>query len=307
MSHFHLASLSSAARFALAMAVLAVPCVPAHAATQVEERRPAIPQGSVEIINLAGEIDIAGWDKPEVQVSGTIGSNVERVDVSGDGNRTTVRVVLRSQHNWGSGSESEAHLSIHVPTDSSLSTSLVSSDLKVSALRGDAKLQTVSGNLTGDTGGNVHANTVSGNISLTAAAAKSIEVKSVSGNIELTGGDADTEITSVSGDAKITLKTPARLRLQTVSGTLTASLAVGPDAQIDAESVSGDVHVQFASTPAADFDIQSFSGEIANCFGPKPTQFLHGAGSRLTFKSGESRAQVRVTTKSGDVRLCAKG
>ncbi len=32
-----------------------------------------------------------------------------------------------------------------------------------------------------------------------------------------------------------------------------------------------------------------------------------GPGSRLTFKSGDNHARVRISTKSGDVRMCAKG
>jgi len=111
----------------------------------------------------------------------------------------------------------------------------------------------------------------------------------------------------VSGDAKISLGTPPRARLQSVSGTMTANFALGADAQIDGESVSGDVRLEFAKTPEADFDIQTFSGDIKNCFGPKPEEARHGPGSRLTFKSGDNRARVRISTKSGDVRMCAKG
>jgi len=111
----------------------------------------------------------------------------------------------------------------------------------------------------------------------------------------------------VSGSAKITLGTAARARFQSVSGNLSANFALGPNAQIDGESVSGDVRLEFAKTPEADFDIQTFSGDIKSCFGPKPEEARHGPGSRLTFKSGDNHARVRISTKSGDVRMCAKG
>jgi DUF4097 and DUF4098 domain-containing protein YvlB len=290
-----------------ALAALVLPWSISHAATQIDEHRPANPQGSVDIVNVAGSIDIQGWDKSEVEVTGTAGKNVERVEVTGDANRTSVNVQLRSHGNWGSGSDGEARLLIHVPAASSITTSLVSADLKVSGLKGDVKLQTVSGNVSGEVGGDVHANNVSGDIALAAPAAKVIEVRTVSGDIALSGGDADVEVTSVSGDGKIVLKTPSRARFQTVSGELSVNLTVGPDAQIDGQSVSGDVNFEFSSPPAADFDIQSFSGDIDNCFGPTPVKQQHGPGSRLTFKTGDSRARVRVSTKSGSVQLCAKG
>jgi hypothetical protein len=65
--------------------------------------------------------------------------------------------------------------------------------------------------------------------------------------------------------------------------------------------------VDCAGEPAATFDVQSFSGAIKNCFGPKPAESRYGPGSRLQFTSGEGRARVRINTKNGDVKLCAKG
>jgi Putative adhesin len=284
-----------------------VPWTFAQAATTIDQHRPANPQGAVEISNVAGSVDVQVWDKAEVSVTGTIGKDVERVEVTGDDNRTSIRVILPSGHLWGSRSDSEAHLIVHLPANSSLSTSLVSADLKVSGIKGDAKLQTVSGNVTGDVGGDVRANVVSGDIKLSAMSAKMIEVKAISGNIVLTGGNAEAEVTTVSGDATVTLGTVTRARIKGISGTLKSNLALSPDAQFESETVSGDVRVDFASEPAADFDVQSFSGSVENCFGPKPVDVHHGSGQRLTFKTGETHARVRISTKSGDVRMCAKG
>ncbi len=275
------------------------------AATSVDEHRPANPQGSVEIDNVAGRIDVQGWDKSEVAVTGTIGKDVERVDVTGDANRTSIRVVLPNGLHWGRN-DGEAHLVVHVPASSSLSTSFVSSDLTISAVRGALELRSVSGNISGEGGGDVRANNVSGDIDLTAAGAKRIEVKAISGNINLTAGNTDIEATTVSGDTHLTLGTVSRARFKSVSGTLIASLATAPDAQIDGESVSGDIRLSFASEPAADYDVQTLSGDIDNCFGPKPTEPRHGPGKRLTFKTGDTSGRVHLSSNSGAVKLCTK-
>jgi hypothetical protein len=306
MAHIHSAPRLSKHTLTCALAALVIPWSVSQAATQIEEHRAANPQGSVDIVNVAGSVDIQGWDKSEVEVSGSVGKDVERVDVAGDGNRTSIHVILPSHGSCCSGRDGEAKLLIHVPAGSSITTSLVSADLKVSGVRGDAKLQTVSGNITGDVGGDVRANDVSGNIELAAPAAKAIEIKDVSGNIVLTGGDADAEVTSVSGDLKITLKTPTRARFHTVSGEIIAKFALGPEAKIDGESISGQIKLELAGTPAGDFDIESFSGDIDNCFGPKPVKPKNSPGTRLQFNTGDSHARVRLETKSGDVRLCAK-
>jgi Putative adhesin len=304
MSHFQRMSRPNQAALVCVLTALAFPWL-AHAATSVDEHRAASPQGAVEIDNVAGMIDVQGWDKSEVAVTGTIGKDVDRVEVTGEGNRTSIRVVLPQGHHWGMR-DGEAHLVIHVPANSSITASLVSSDLKVSAVHGGLELRTVSGNIRGEGGGDVRANAVSGDIQLTANSAKVIEVKSISGNIVLTGGNAEVEATTVSGDATLTLGTVSRARFKTVSGNLSVALGAAADAQIEGESVSGDVKLDFASAPAADFDIQTISGDIDNCFGPKPTESRHGPGARLSFKTGDSGARVRVSSHSGDVRLCAK-
>ena len=288
-----------------ALALLTCPWSLAYAATSVDEHRPANPQGAVEIDNVAGLIDVQGWDKSEVAVTGTIGKDVERVDVTGDSNRTSIRVVLPRGMHFGV-SDGEARLVIHVPTNSSVSASLVSSDLKVSAVHGALELRTVSGNISGEGGGDLRANDVSGDIHFTAMAAKRIEAKSISGNIVLTGGNTDIEANTVSGDAHLTLGTVSRARLRTISGAISATLAAAADAQIDGESVSGDIKLDFAGEPAADFDVRTLSGDIDNCFGPKPEEPRHGPGKRLTFKTGDTSARIHLTSNSGEVRLCAK-
>src|SRR5271168_1302266 len=239
-----------------ALALLASPWSLAYAATSVDEHRPANPQGEVEIDNVAGLIDVQGWDKSEVAVTGTIGRDVERVDVTSDANRTSIRVVLPKGAHWHMN-DGDAHLVIHVPTNSSVTASLVSSDLKVSAVHGALDLRTVSGNISGDGGGDLRANDVSGDIHFSATAAKRIEVKAISGDIVLTGGNTDIEATTVSGDVRLTLGTVSHARFKSVSGAVSATLAAAADAQIDGESVSGDIKLDFAAEPAADFDIQT--------------------------------------------------
>jgi len=286
------------------LTVLMVPWSPVRASRPIEEHRSAGPQGDVEIVNVSGSVEVDGWDRGEVDVAGTAGDNVERVDVTSAGNRTSIRVVSRSGHSWGS--DGEALLVVHVPAKSSVTASLVSADLKVAGLQGDLNLQTVSGSVRGETGGNVHATTVSGDVRLTARSATNIEIRTISGGIHFTGGGGEVDISTVSGTSTIELAEVTRGRFKSISGDLAAELALGTGGQIESESVSGDVGFKFASAPAAEFDVQTISGDIDNCFGPKPTTAQYGPGSRLQFTNGEGRGRVRIATKSGDVRLCSK-
>jgi hypothetical protein len=292
------------ATFGLAAALL-LPWSPVHAGRTIEERRAADPQGEIEIVNVAGRVEVDAWDRSEIEVTGTAGDDVERVDVTSTGNRTVIHVLSRYSHTWGSGGE--AHLVVHVPAKSAVTATLVGADFKVTGVLGDLKLQSVSGSLSGDAGGNIRATTVSGAVRMMARAAKAIEVKTISGDIQLTGAGGEVDVATVSGNATLEFADVSRGRFNSVSGDMTVGFALLPEGQIEGQSVSGNVNLNFAAAPAAEFDVQTFSGDIKNCFGPKPVEQRYGSGSRLQFTTGDGHARVRVTTKSGDVRVCVRG
>src|SRR5437764_12614296 len=87
----------------------------AHAA-KYEQRLPVQPHGMVEISNVAGRIDVQGWDNPEVEVRGDLGGGVEKVEFNTDHGHTVIRVRVPN-HSFGSAS---ADLRIRVPRDSAL-------------------------------------------------------------------------------------------------------------------------------------------------------------------------------------------
>ena len=104
---------------------------------------------------------------------------------------------------------------------------MVSSDLRISAIKGGLELRSVSGGISGEGGGDVRANSVSGNIHLVANAAKRVEVKAISGDIELTAGNTDIEATTISGDATLNLGTvPAFRRCSWSSYSFCKSLTI---------------------------------------------------------------------------------
>jgi hypothetical protein len=296
-------------------ALLCLLALPALAAPrQVNEARPASADGVVEIVNVAGLVEVSGWDKPTVEVTGTIGDKVERVEVTGTAGRTAVHVVLPSGNHssWSDFGEhgpigsGEARLRIQVPQKSSLVVSLVSANLRIAGVAGNQHLQTVSGDISGDGGGTLQISTVSGDVHLVAANARTAQIETISGDMTVSGAGGDVSVHTVSGDGVLNLGTVNRARFETVSGDLKISAALAADAQFDAASVSGDVAVQFNANPDAEFDLQSFSGDISNCFGPRPAKEEYGPGTRLAFRNGKGGGRVHVDTQSGDVSVCTK-
>jgi DUF4097 and DUF4098 domain-containing protein YvlB len=291
-------------RNVLLTAVLCATALPASAALRpVNEHKAVDANGTVEIINVAGTVEVSPWDQAEVAVTGGIGARVERVEVTGTGAHVTVRVVVPNGNSYHD--EGEARLKIQVPRHCSLEVSLVSADLHLTGIEGDAKLQTVSGDITGDTGGSLQVSTVSGDVRLEARNAKSMRVKTISGDATLNGGSGEVNVESVSGDANLKLGTLKHSHFESVSGDLHIAGTLEAGGQLDASSVSGDVQLSFGAVPDADIDLQSMSGDISNCFGPKPIEQQYGPGSRLNFRSGQGGGKVHADTKSGDLSLCA--
>ena len=256
--------------------------------------------GAVEIENVAGHVDVTGWDRAEVEVTGTIGERVERVDVDTAAGHTTVRVVL-PQEFWSRGGGMEADLVVHIPRKSFLTATLVSAGVTTRELQGEQQLRTVSGTIDGDIAHEAKINTVSGAVKL-AAGAGPLEVNSVSGTIKVKGATGEIRVGTVSGRADLELGAVTRAHLQTVSGAVSASGSLANGAELEANSVSGSL--EFTLKGSGDYDIQSFSGPIDNCFGPKAERSGYGPALRLTFRQGDGTARVRLRTQSGPIQLC---
>ncbi len=297
---------------AAALATLVWPAGLLAATKPVDEHRPAEAAGEVEIQNVAGRVDVVGWDKPEVAVTGQIGSGVERVEVTSAGSRTTVHVVGHEWHGLSLGlsgpGAGEADLVVHVPARSSVTAAVVSADLSVTGVAGDQRVHSVSGDITTTAQHEVHVRTVSGDVRVTAGPeSRVIEVATVSGDLAVSGGAGELSVETVSGDGTLALGMLTRAHLKTVSGDMSLSADLAADGRLEAESISGDFRVSFAGAiPPAVYDIETFSGDVSTCFGRKAAHEGFGPGSRLSFQEGAASARVRIVTKSGDVTLCGK-
>src|SRR5256885_9892478 len=131
-------------RLAAAMTVLFASAAACASGDKTFERQvPAEAHGVVDISNVSGTVVVSGWDRPQVSVRAELGEGVERVDVSTDHGRTTVKVVLPH-----SGHGGEADLHVQVPKDSELTVSAVSADVTTAGVTGVQRPNTVSGDIT---------------------------------------------------------------------------------------------------------------------------------------------------------------
>jgi DUF4097 and DUF4098 domain-containing protein YvlB len=275
----------------------------AHAGTPINERAAADPTGQVEVSNTAGSVVVTTWPRNEVEVTGTLGAGVERLEFSSVGKLTRVKVILPKQSRRVDGTD----LVLKVPAGSSLSVNTVSADIRAQGVRGSQRLLSVSGDVETEAAAeDVECKTVSGDVTVVGSGQRSLlTVTTVSGDATVTGMAGEVNGNTVSGNFTITMGDTSRSRLRSTSGELGLKGQLAQDARLDFESISGDVQLDLEGTVAAEFDVSSFNGQIRNCFGPKPVRTSeYTPGSELRFREGQGSARVRIKTLNGDISLC---
>jgi DUF4097 and DUF4098 domain-containing protein YvlB len=266
---------------------------------------PADAGGEVEISNVSGTIDVVGWDRNEVQVTGRLGEDVERVDVESSGGHTLVKVILPRGHN-GDG---EADIEVKVPKGSSVEVGAVSADISSKGVQGTQRLKSVSGEVTAEVAGDdSEVRSVSGDVTVRGSGKPiSLRVSSVSGNLDLMNGSGKLDVVTVSGDARVGMAETSEIRARSTSGNLTVNAKLTRDGRVDVEGVSGDVTLRLSAPGGLSTEIESFSGDIHGCLAGGKVERVskYGPGVRLNLRAVEAGGpRVRAKTLSGDIEIC---
>ncbi|MEO8811127.1 MAG: DUF4097 family beta strand repeat-containing protein [Rhodanobacter sp.] len=279
----------------------------ALAGTPVQLQHAASAGATVSISNIAGSVNVVGWDRNEVQVGGELGEGAKPLAITGNNDKLAIKVEPRSGSGWfnfgGDSRMAPTTLVVRVPRGASLDVKVISAGLVVDGLAG----------------GNITVNSVSGSARINARVAL-LDVNSVSGGIEFPGQAERASLQTVSGEilaptlrSKATLQTISgriqagggpwrKLSLSTVSGDV--QLAGGLDAggNIVIDSMSGDVQLRLPANTSATLHASSFSGDLRSDFGT-PAQASHGPGSSLDARLGSGNGKIRIETFSGDLRV----
>ena len=281
--------------------LLAAPAV----AGKIDQTQDADAKGQVDIFNLSGDIEIIGWDRDQIRVTGTIGDDVEEFIFERDGDSTTIKVKVPDRMHGHRDVSSD--LVIRLPQGSSIDVSGVSSDISTEGVQGEQELQSVSGDIETEVfSADVDAETVSGDVDAEGSN-KDAEVKleTVSGDVSAERLSGEIKAGSVSGDVDVIQGDFARARIETVNGDITYSAALRSGGKLDIETINGTVDVDLLGDVSARFDIETFNGRIRNCFGPEAERTSkYAPGWELSFTEGDGDGRVSIATLNGGLRLC---
>lgn len=264
----------------------------------------ADPKGVVDISNVAGSIEVTGWDRNTVSVHGVLGEGVERVDVETQPGHITIKVVLPNSRHHDDG---EAKLKVQIPQGSELDVSAVSADVMARKMAGVQRLQSVSGDVSAElAGADADIKNVSGDITLHGHGhAAATHVTTVSGDVRIEHIAGDLDVNTVSGEVKGTVDGGHALRVRSTSGDVTFAGKLTRGVTVDVESVSGEITLKASTEGGYAYELTSFSGDINNCFGATAERTSpHGPGSSLRGIRGDGSGRVHMRSMSGDLTLC---
>jgi hypothetical protein len=246
---------------------------PVLADRPIDETVAADPDGEVSIELIAGSIHVIGWDRAEVQVTGTVGDDVEEVDISASGGDVSIEVELPDRDDDDSEDRSfndaDADLEIRVPAGCLLEVETISAGITVEDFSG------------------------------------AVDLESISGEVSIEGAPSEAEVATVSG--RIVLSSDEPLNegdFESVSGNIEVRAALAPGGDFSFESVSGNIELRLPGSTSADFDVETFSGRIENEFGPEAERDSELVpGKSLQFTTGGGDADVEIESFSGRIEL----
>jgi len=239
---------------------------------------------------VGGQIDVIAHDEPGArsEVDGVTVKDL-RIEVADDHleiDHPQLRWdnFLEVFRNFGTGGP-RAEISVAVPRDVALTLGVVNASGLVAGLRGNASLNTVSGDIIVDgLTGDLSVNAVSGDVQVRGLVG-SLNANSVSGDVAATGELRKATIDTVSGAALVdSTGDILTVSVNTVSGNTTVRLDEGYPANYVVRSVSGRVQID---------------GVTRSGTGSGPTTNYVGSVGEL---SG-SFADVRGHSVSGDVTV----
>ena len=286
------------------------------------------PSSYISIEHVNGQAKIEAWDKSEITVKGTLGDQTDKFVFERHGNDVEISVKVKKRSGWGNwNSDNGDDLTIFVPVASKIHYNAVNADVSARGIKGGADVETVNGKIevtqlagrihldsvNGDIEasgleGDVKIETVNGGITSQSSLGSDDQYSSVNGEIKVHSESEKLQVETVNGDVNLSLTSVRQLNLETVNGSLEATMHLQKGGEINASSVGGSIDLNFQAEVSARFDIQAHAGgNISNKLSDHKVQKdKYGPGRWLEFSLNGGSAKVNVSTVSGNMKIDKK-
>jgi hypothetical protein len=269
---------------------------------------PLQPGGRLELDNRNGSIDIVGWDRNAIDVSGTKSAPTTdrlqqiKINVSVSGNTASIATEWPKDSWHGSYG---AKYMIRVPRQSALTrVQTTNGSVSVEDLEGGGHVTSTNGrvSMARDTG-DYDLHTTNGAIELEECSG-SERAHTTNGAVRgrLKAGSVDSE--STNGAIELTLMQPSSgqpIRASTTNGGIVLALAEFHDNPISAETRNGGVTLRLPSDINAKINAKTSVSSISNNLTLSSTD--ENSKHRLSGQLGKGGPLISATTTTGSVHL----
>jgi DUF4097 and DUF4098 domain-containing protein YvlB len=234
------------------------------------------------------------------------------VSVTERAGRAEIRTQYPRGEGWRRGNRRNLNVSvafnITAPAGARVNAKSISGGIKVSGIKGDLGIESVSGSLIiAEAGRIAQAKSVSGDVQISDTALEgALDAGSVSGNVSLRHVKARRlDLGSVSGNVVLEDVECERLNVQSVSGNVQFQGPLARSGRYALKSHSGDVRVAVSGGAGFELEASSFSGHVRSDF-PVTIQGGSTPGRRqrsLHGVYGDGSAVLDLTTFSGSIAV----
>jgi hypothetical protein len=247
---------------------------------------PLAAHGTLSIENASGDIRVDAYDGSTVSIVAHRQASSDDVlaqvkfEASASNGNVSIKSIYPSHC-----VNCEISYEILIPRASALAANDSSGAIKVTALGGDANLNTASGDIEiHQAGGRVFAEAASGKITIDGAAGV-LRAKTASGDISVSGATGNVEARASSGNVTArfaSIGSVREIKLAAMSGDVMLAMPRGTGAAISAETEAGSIQSDFGQAPHAGY-----------------------AGATLAQVIGDGRVKIDLSAASGSIRLRA--
>ena len=256
---------------------------------------------SVRLFANVGTVQVIGWDKDSVVISGVVASGSQvslgtPAPVASRGLKLFVESPTEQ-------SSREGALTMHVPRGARVWLKTGSGDVTVSDVTGGLDVNIVGGSITvRGSPRELRAESMDGAVTVDGTP-RWMRLKTATGNITLRGGE-DIGASTISGTIDARGGEAERVKLESTTGDIRFALALARGAMVEMETHSGAIDVQLSRKASMDIDAATVTGAIDNGWSKmRPSVGSEGRGMTFTSQSGGMGGRVVLRSFKGRITL----
>ncbi|NQZ08064.1 MAG: DUF4097 family beta strand repeat protein [Algicola sp.] len=297
-----------------------------QAGEKIDEVLDVRANGQVSIENMRGTVEIVGWNKNQMSVTGELDEKAKGYTFETENGYTVFKVKVPKRMRGGYKDEDGSQLKIFVPKGSNVEFQSVNGDVSIKSVSGGANIHTVNGNVRAEAltkrirletvNGDIRAKGLDGKIKLATVNGKVVDHGSkgqvvyttVNGSIDSRSQATRVIVENVNGEIDLDLKTTDELEISTVNGNVDASVELSNDATVTITTVSGNATLSVSGDVGGRFRLASHAGgRIKNRLtDDQVTKQKYGPARNLKFSIGGGDAKVEMTSVSGNLTIQKK-